>query len=63
MKNVGINCRVMGVVVSSKNNNTYLQSIIFGLDILNTLFSYLLSICFFNTLNAKFDELKNNVMV
>ena len=52
MKNVGINCRVMGVVVSSNNSNTYLQSIIFGLDILNTLFSYLLSICFLNALNA-----------
>ena len=53
----------MGVVVSSKIALPTYNQLFFGLDILNTLFSYLLSICFFNTFNAKFDELKNNVMV
>ena len=62
MKNVVINCRVMGSLSVQNNSNTYLQ-LIFLLDILNNNSLVYDLFLFFNTFNAKFDELINNVMV
>ena len=62
MKNVVINCRVMGSLSVQNNSNTYLQ-FIFLLDILNNYSLVYDLFLFVNTFNTMFDELINNVMI